>query len=32
VQTAEAPAPVVPHEIMRKQGKDIPHECFAHSL
>jgi uncharacterized protein YjiS (DUF1127 family) len=32
VQTAEAPAPVAPHEIMRKQGKDIPHEYFAHSF
>jgi multidrug resistance efflux pump len=30
VQTTEAPTPVVPHEIMRKQGKDIRVEYFAH--
>jgi hypothetical protein len=30
VQTTEAPAPVSPHEIMGKQGKDIPDEYFAH--
>jgi uncharacterized protein YjiS (DUF1127 family) len=32
VQIAEAPAPVAPHEIMRKQGKNIPHERLAHSF
>ena len=30
VRTTEARTPVVPHEIMRKQGKDIRVECFAH--
>ena len=30
VQTTEAPTPVAPHEIMRKQGKDIRDEYFAH--
>jgi multidrug resistance efflux pump len=30
VQTTEAPTPVVPHEIMRKQGNDIRVEYFAH--
>jgi multidrug resistance efflux pump len=30
VQTTEAPTPVAPHEIMRKQGKDIRVEYFAH--
>jgi type VI protein secretion system component VasK len=30
VRTTEAPVPVVPHEIMRKQGKDIRVEYFAH--
>ena len=32
VQTAEAPAPVAPHEMRKQRGKDIPHECFAHSF
>ena len=32
VQTAEAPAPVAPHEMRKQGGKDIPHECFAHSF
>jgi hypothetical protein len=30
VQTTEAPTPVAPNEIMRKQGKDTPDEYFAH--